>query len=136
MKDENCVFCKIVAGDIPSYKVYEDEFVLAFLTINPINEGHTLVIPKNHRETFLDLNEMENINVFKTSQEIGKKIDEKFSPKKVGMIIAGWDIPHTHIHIVPMHEYHDITSEKTLKNTMPKFTHEQFLETLEKIKTI
>ena len=132
--DPNCIFCKIIAGQIPSYKVYEDEVVLAFLSIGPVNEGHTLVIPKNHCETFLDLTESENSHIFKISQLIGKKINSELKPKKVGMLVAGWDVPHTHIHIVPMNEYHDLTSEKMLKNSMPKFSSEKMQQTLSKIK--
>ena len=133
-RDENCIFCKIINGKIPSYKVYEDENVFAFLSIGAINEGHTLVIPKNHIENFIEMSEQENSEVFKVAQKIGQKINQELKPKKVGIIVAGWDIPHTHIHVVPMNGYHDITSEKTLNNTMPKFSEDDFVKTLEKIK--
>lgn len=134
MTDPNCIFCKIVAGEIPSYKVYEDTNFLAFLSIGPINEGHTLVIPKQHFNTFLDLPGNLNNEIFSVTQKIGQKIDTILKPKKVGVLVAGWDVPHTHIHVVPMNEYHDLTSEKMLKDSMPKFSKGEMLQTLDKIK--
>lgn len=132
--DTNCVFCKIVADEIPSYKVYEDENILAFLTNDPINEGHTLVIPKNHVPNWIELSELENKNLFFVAQKVANKIKSVLQPKTVGVIIAGWDVSHTHIHLVPMHEYNDITSEKILNKTMPNFSPEDKEKTLAKIK--
>jgi histidine triad (HIT) family protein len=134
IKDKNCIFCKIVAGEIPSYKIFEDELVYAFLTIGPINEGHTLIIPKNHRTVFLELSKEENTRIFSLAQEIGNKINDIFKPQKVGLLIAGWDVLHTHIHVVPMDKYHDLTSEKTLNKTLPTFTKEEFSKTAELLK--
>ena len=106
-KDENCIFCKIIKGIIPSYKVFEDEDVLAFLTIGPINEGHTLIIPKNHIVNFYEMEEFINTKVFSTAKKIAEKISQTLNPQKVGLLVAGWDVPHTHIHVVPMNEYHE-----------------------------
>jgi histidine triad (HIT) family protein len=114
VQDKNCVYCKIISGEFTSTKVYEDENVLAFLSIEPINEGHALVIPKSHIENWLDLDETENKEIFVVAQKVAKNIKDKYNPKKVGLMIAGWDVPHTHIHVVPMDDKDDITSKKLL----------------------
>ena len=74
--DDSCIFCKIIKGEIPCYKLYEDENTLSFLDVNPITEGHTLVIPKTHATLVEDLNNDNISSVFETTQKISKKIKE------------------------------------------------------------
>ena len=105
----DCIFCKIIKGEIPNYTVYEDEKVLAFLDINPHAKGHTVVIPKVHAETYFDLNEdlLEHLSLgIKRSME---KIDKTLNPDgyNVGWNqgeVAGQVVPHLHVHIMPRYE--------------------------------
>jgi len=103
---QECIFCKIVRGDIPNYTVYEDNHVLAFLDINPCAKGHTVVIPKVHSETLFDLNEDIIGNVFIAVKKVLEKIDIKLSPDGFNF---GWNhgeaggqsVPHLHVHVIP-----------------------------------
>ena len=104
----DCIFCKIVDGDIPSYKVYENEYVLAFLDITQGTKGHTLIIPKKHIRNVYDLDEETIINVFKVVPMISKALKKTFNP--IGLnIINNNDQPHQsvfhfHIHLIPRYE--------------------------------
>lgn len=98
------------------HKVYEDEHTFAFLDRHPINPGHVLVIPKNHEPDFYKLENDSYIHLMQTVKKIAKMVSKKFNPKKVGLIIAGWDVAHTHVHVVPMNDYDDITSRSMIEN--------------------
>lgn len=100
----NCVFCKIISGDIPSYKIYEDNDILAFLDINPTSAGHTLIIPKKH---ILDLIEIDNVYLTKIldkSRDIAKLLVEKMGATGFTLIQNNGsvqDVKHFHLHVVP-----------------------------------
>ncbi len=103
---QDCIFCKIIKGEIPNYRVYEDNKVLAFLDINPHAKGHTVVIPKVHAETLLDLNEELIGPLFKGVKIVQEKLDQVLQPEGYNLGInhgemAGQAIPHLHIHILP-----------------------------------
>lgn len=103
---DDCVFCKIVKGEIPSAKIFEDELVLAFLDIMPANKGHTLVIPKKHYETFIDIPEDELAKLAAEVQKITKAVVKATSAEGFNIFInnkkvAGQVVPHAHFHIVP-----------------------------------
>ena len=103
---QDCIFCKIIKGEIPNYRVYEDNKVLAFLDINPHAKGHTVVIPKVHAETLLDLNEELIGPLFKGVKITQEKLDQVLQPEGYNLGInhgemAGQAIPHLHIHILP-----------------------------------
>ena len=132
--DPNCIFCKIVRGEVSCYNVYEDKDTLAFLDIHPINPGHMLVIPKNHYPNFYDSEEKDYLLVMKTARKMARIINKKFSPKKVGLLIAGWDVDHSHIHVVPMEDYHDLTSKRYIEGKRSNPSKEQMREILNKIK--
>jgi len=127
--DPHCIFCKIIKGEVPTYKVYEDELAFAFLDIRPINPGHILVIPKHHEPVFHNLEDRQYMAVMKTVKKLSTLVQEKMSPKKVGLIVAGFEVNHAHVHIVPMHGFHDITSKHLLDNTLKKATNEELLHT-------
>lgn len=122
---DDCIFCKIVKGEIPSYKVYEDESVFAFLDLHPINPGHVLVIPKKHEPVFYDLDNETYHALMQTVKKLAETVHIKIQPKKVGLIVAGWDVPHTHVHVVPMQDYHDITSKSLLDGNRANPTAEE-----------
>jgi histidine triad (HIT) family protein len=104
--DENCLFCKIIAGKIPCAKVYEDDKVFAFLDIGPVNKGHTLVVPKEHYRTFLETPENLMKDVMAAAQKIGKAIIKAVKADGINLGIstekaAGQVIFHTHVHLMP-----------------------------------
>ncbi len=106
MKD-NCLFCKIIKGEIPSYKVYENEHTLAFLDINPESYGHTLIIPKKHFKNYQDI-DLETIkNVNETGKIIFDKIKTNLNPDGIRLVQNNGiiqDVPHYHLHIVPVYK--------------------------------
>ena len=102
----DCIFCKIIAGEIPSYKVYEDEFTLAFLDINPVNPGHTLVIPKKHFANIEEADEETLCRVIKTVKKIGESLKKNLATPGYNVLenndpAAGQVVPHLHFHVVP-----------------------------------
>lgn len=100
---ENCIFCKIVKGEIPSYKVYEDDLFLAFLDINPANLGHTLLIPKKHYRWVYDVPEFDKY--WKIAQKIAFGIkNSPLKPDFVTFLTMGNEVPHAHIHIIPRND--------------------------------
>lgn len=113
-----CVFCGIARGDIPACTVYDDGAVIAFMDRNPINAGHVLVIPKVHQEHFHDLSEALYCRVLLVARRVAHAVAAIHHPKKVGFAVAGFDVPHAHVHIVPMHHYHDLTSAHHLNGTL------------------
>ncbi len=108
---ENCLFCKIVKGEIPSVKIWEDEKHLAFLDVAPRNLGHVLLIPKKHSEYLFDLNDGEYNELMLKAKFIAKLLKEKLMPKRVGIAVEGFFIPHAHIHIVPLNKGNELNPE-------------------------
>ncbi|CAN5352068.1 HIT family protein [soil metagenome] len=98
------IFTKIINGDIPGRFVWKDDLCVAFLTINPIKPGHAMVVPREEIDHWLDLDPGLLQHLAVASQSIGKALQHAFSPRKVGMIIAGLEVPHVHIHLIPVHD--------------------------------
>ena len=103
---ENCIFCQIVKGDIPAKKIYEDDYYLAFLSLGPASPGHTIVIPKKHTATFIELEPQESADLIKVVQRLAKEIKERLKADAFNLglnngEIAGQVIPHVHWHIIP-----------------------------------
>lgn len=124
------LFSKIVTGEIPCYKIAEDEKHLAFLDILPLKEGHVLVIPKIEVDYYFDLSpiDLADLNLFAQKVAIGLK---KAVPcKKIGVAVVGLEVPHVHIHLVPM----DSIGELNFSNPRAKFSQEEFEHTANKIK--
>ena len=118
---ENCLFCKIGAGDIPSFKVYEDEELLAFLDIAPIREGHVLIIPKTHHEYFDDLPADLAGKIINLAQKIAKVQKKTYGVKRVGLMYTRVDVAHAHCHVIPMVKASDITSRQYIKTSDLEF---------------
>ncbi len=95
----DCIFCKIVKGDLPCYKVWEDEKYLAFLDINPVSKGHTLLIPKSHYQWVY---EVPNFGEYwEKALDVTKKLQKALRPKYISYFTHGLMVPHAHIHIIP-----------------------------------
>ena len=129
-----CIFCKIVSKEIPAHIVYEDEMVLAFLDLHPIREGHLLVIPKEHEPVVYNLPEETYQRVMGVVKNISVGVERALAPKRVGMFVSGWDVPHAHVHIVPMHDPKDITSKRILEDTIQTPSPEELTQTARAIK--
>ena len=110
---KNCIFCKIIKGEIPSFKIAEDKNFLAFLSIAPINPGHTLVIPKKHTEYIFGFKTTDEIlsKILIFSRPIAEALKKAVKPKtgKIGIMVAGLEVLHTHIHLIPMDAEKDLT---------------------------
>jgi histidine triad (HIT) family protein len=102
------VFTKIMNGELPSYKVYENEYVCGFLTRDAIRLGHTLIVPKVEVDYFLDVPEPFYTEVCKAARIVARAVHRATGCKRVGTVIAGWDVPHFHYHLIPMFEYEDL----------------------------
>ncbi len=102
----NCIFCKIVKGDIPSYKIYENKKILAFLDLNPLTKGHTLIIPKNHYEDIFKIKEKDLKEIILVSKKVSEKLKKSLRCKGINLLnsngkIAGQEINHFHVHVIP-----------------------------------
>lgn len=129
-----CVFCEIVKGNIPSYKIYEDDNVLAFLDISQATFGHTLIVTKKHYENFFDLPTEEAVNVIKAAKIVETKLKEKLNISNINLLnnngeIAGQVVMHYHLHLIPRYNQNDIT----IKFNGHEIDHAQLKELCEKI---
>ena len=107
------IFSKIVAGEIPCYKIAEDENFLAFLDIMPLAIGHTLVIPKKETDYIFDIESEEYIQLWKFAQKVAKAVGSAIPCKRVGVAVIGLEVPHAHIHLVPLNKVGDINFERS-----------------------
>lgn len=124
------IFTKIVQGEIPSYKIAEDENYYAFLDINPLAKGHTLVIPKAETDYLFDLDEDLLAGMMVFSKKIAKAIEKVIPCNRIGVAVLGLEVPHAHIHLIP------INSEADISFSRPKLklTEVEFLEIADKIR--
>lgn len=109
-----CIFCKIVQGEIPCYKVYEDANVLAFLDISQVTKGHTLVVPKKHYNTIFSLDQEIAAQLFTVTQIIANKVKDAFKIENINILnnsgkLAGQEVDHFHLHILPIYQKGDFT---------------------------
>ena len=123
------IFSRIVAGEIPSYKVAENEQFYAFLDINPLAKGHTLVIPKREVDYFFDLTDEEIGAMQVFAKKVAEAIKRAFPCIKVGQAVLGLEVPHAHIHLIPMNTENDVDFRKEKL----KLTPEEFAEIAAKL---
>ena len=123
------IFTKIVNGEIPSYKIAEDENHLAFLDAMPLVEGHTLVIPKKEIDLIFDLESEEFKNLWAFAQQVAKKVGAAIPCLRVGIAVVGIEVPHAHIHLVPMNSMKDLN----FGNERLKLSPEQYKEIQDEI---
>ena len=119
-----CVFCKIINGDIPSKKLYEDDNVLAILDISQATKGHTLVLPKKHYDNLLQIEDKDYQHVMLVAKKLAKKINDTYHPQGINLLnncgeVAGQSVMHFHVHILPRYNKEDIKIE--FENHMDKF---------------
>ena len=118
------VFSKIVKGEIPSYKIAEDDKFYAFFDINPVAEGHTLVIPKREEDYIFDLTDEELAEMMVFAKKVAAAMKKAFPCRKIGVAVLGLEVPHAHIHLVPLQGEGDMDFKREKLHP----TSEQFLE--------
>ncbi|RNI14045.1 HIT family protein [Methanohalophilus sp. RSK] len=119
-----CLFCRIINGEVPSHKVYEDEHSYAFLDIYPTSRGHTVVLPKEHITSFLEMNEENTAELFASVNRIAKKVIAVTDAPGVNIginngLVAGQTVPHVHVHIIPRYENDGGGSMHTIVDSNP-----------------
>ena len=124
------IFSKIISDEIPAYKVLENENFLAFLDIFPLAKGHVLVIPKKETDYLFDITSNEYLEIWKFAQQVAKAMDKVIDCKRIGVAVIGLEVPHAHIHLVPLNNVSDINFER------PKlsFSEEEMDEVAQKIR--
>ena len=115
------IFTKIIVGEIPSYKVAENESFIAFLDVNPNAKGHTLVVPKREENKLFDLSKEEYDGLMSFSYRVAKAIEKTIPCKRVGMSVIGLEVPHVHVHLIPLQKMEDIQFNKKVKLNSHEF---------------
>jgi histidine triad (HIT) family protein len=123
------IFTRIIKGEIPCYKIAEDERYFAFLDINPLKAGHTLVVPKTETDYIFDLNDNDLTGMMLFSKRVALGIEKAIPCVRIGVAVLGLEVPHAHIHLVPMNTMGDLN----FKNPKLKFTPEEFTKIAKRI---
>ena len=126
---EDCLFCKIAAGEIPSKKVLENDKFYAFLDINPLVKGHTLVIPRREVDYFYDMSDDELAEYIVFAKKVALAIKKAFPCRKVASVVLGLEVAHAHIHLIPMNNESDVN----FRNPKLQLTDDEFKEIADKI---
>ena len=124
------IFTRIIQGEIPCYKIAENEKFFAFLDINPLAKGHTLVIPKQETDYYFDLEDelIAEMQIF--AKKVARAIDSVMDCKRVGVVVLGLEVPHAHIHLIPINSLHDTEFSRPKLQLSP----DEFGEIAEKIR--
>jgi len=120
------IFTRIINGEIPCYKIAEDENYFAFLDINPLKAGHTLVVPKQETDYFFDLEDDLLAGLIVFSKKVAKAIESVIPCNRIAMAVVGLEVPHVHVHLIPMDTMNDVN----FKNPKLKFTPEEYTDPL------
>lgn len=115
------IFTKIVNGEIPAYKIAEDENYLAFLDVNPNAKGHTLCIPKQEIDKIFDMEEEHYLGLMKFSRKVAKALEKTVPCKRVGVAVIGLEVPHTHVHLIPLNEMDEMRFVNKVKLEKEEF---------------
>jgi histidine triad (HIT) family protein len=115
------IFTKIVSGEIPCYKIAEDENYLAFLDVNPNAKGHTLCIPKQEINKIFDMEEEHYLGLMKFSRTIAKAIEKSLECKRIGIAVVGLEVPHVHVHLIPLQDMDDMRFQRKTSLSSDEF---------------
>ena len=116
------IFTKIVNGEIPCYKIAEDENFLAFLDVNPNAIGHTLCIPKQEINKIFDMDEAHYLGLMKFSRTVAKAVEKSVACKRIGVAVVGLEVPHVHVHLIPLHDMDDMRFQRKTSLTAEEFS--------------
>ena len=114
---DTCIFCKILNGSAPAHKIWENENFFAFLDINPVNPGHTMVIPKHHIDYVFDLGEPLYSELFRVAKELSEPIKRATQASRIGVVIEGFSVSHLHVHLVPMNDVNELNPTRATRAT-------------------
>ena len=114
------IFTRIIQGEIPCYKVAEDDRYFAFLDINPLTEGHTLVVPKKETDYLFDLDDRTLADMIVFAKRIARKLKEKIECKRVAVVVLGLEVPHAHLHLIPIQDEKDVDFHKEKLKLSPE----------------
>ena len=115
------IFTKIIEGEIPCYKIAEDDQFIAFLDVNPNAEGHTLCVPKQEINKIFDMEEDHYLALMKFSRTIAKALEKSVECKRIGMSIIGLEVPHVHVHLIPLTEMDDVRFQRKVNLSKEAF---------------
>jgi len=115
------IFTKIINGEIPSYKIAEDDNCFAFLDINPNAKGHTLCVPKKEVDKITDMKEADYLDLMAFSRKVGKAIEAAIDCKRVGITVIGLEVPHVHVHLIPLNKMAEATFTKKVELSPEEF---------------
>ncbi len=116
------IFTKIINGEIPCYKIAEDENFIAFLDINPNAKGHTLCVPKDEVDKIFDMGEHIYLQLMQFSRKVAIALEKTVPCKRVGIAVVGLEVPHVHVHLIPINEMEDMRFTKKVKMTAEEFS--------------
>ncbi len=115
------IFTKIINGEIPAYKITEDEKYLAFLDVNPNAKGHTLCIPKKEIDKIFDMEEEHYLGLMQFSRKVAKALEKTVPCKRVGVAVIGLEVPHAHVHLIPLNEMDEMRFQNKVKLSKEEF---------------
>ena len=115
------IFTKIINGEIPGYKVAEDENFIAILDVNPNAKGHTLCIPKQEINKIFDMDEDLYLGLMKFSRKVAKAVEKTVECKRIGVAVVGLEVPHTHVHLIPLNDMDDMRFQRKVSLTKEEF---------------
>ncbi len=123
------IFTKIINGEIPGYKIAEDENFIAILDVNPNAKGHTLCIPKQEINKIFDMDETLYLGLMKFSRKVAKAIEKTVECKRIGVAVVGLEVPHVHVHLIPLHDMDDMRFQR--KVTLAKEEFEELTKAIQ-----
>jgi len=117
---EECRFCDIINGKINDYKIWENDKFLAFLDVNPANAGHCMLIPKKHIDYFFELEDELYHELFLTAKKLSEPLRKAMGAKRIGIAVVGFDVPHAHLHLIPLHGSNELFDPAKFSKAEPE----------------
>jgi len=130
MSSSETIFSKIIAGDVPALILYEDDETMAFLDHNPVTKGHCLVVPKKAVDHIDECDEDLYKHIFATAHKVSKLLKVRLHPERIALIVHGYEVPHAHVHVVPVYHHGDVGFPKRPDKVVPRRELEKILDAL------